>query len=971
MERDSGRTDLIGDERRATTMSIAPVNILLVEDHPGDAQRCREMLEAAQLEFSLRHADRVFAAIEAIRHEPPDVILLDLFLPDSEGLDTVRRVHDAAARVPIVVMTADGDEVLAMKAIQAGAQEYLIKGSPSSESLVRCIRYSIERKRSEEQFRCLVEAATDAVVVSDAKGTITLWNRASEAIFGYTAAEALGQPLTLIMPSEFHGQAFERAAATAQGGLPGGGTVGLTVRRKDGGEVPVELSLATWTTGQGRFVAGILRDVSEHRQAQESNRQRALLEARAEALAQAKEAAESANRGKSEFLATMSHELRTPLNGIIGMTELLLGTELDERQRRYAWLAKTSGSALLGLINDILDFSKIEAGRVELEMVTFDLRHVIELIADSFSSQASGKGLTLTASVHPHAPSQVRGDLGRLQQVMRNLVSNAIKFTDSGQVFIRAAPEHETPATVTLRVSVSDTGIGIPLERRDRLFKPFSQVDASTTRRYGGTGLGLAICKRLLDLMGGQIGVESEPGRGSTFWFTVVLQRAGAQPRECVADLRALNILVVDDDATNRLVLQVQLSAWGFDNDGAPDAGRALAMLQERAASGRPFNLAFLKMHVAGQSALDLAGSIKADASIQDTVMVLLAARGEGDVEALMTAGFSACLNMPARPWQVLDAVVEAVTCARARPPDTRSEMRPAGGLPDGRGPNASRGRILLVEDHEISQEVAVAFLHRGGYDCEVAANGRAAFDAVQGRQFDLVLMDCQMPEVDGFEASRLIRRWEAHHTAQGRHLNRLPIIALTANAIKGDRERCLEAGMDDYLAKPLDPDRLLAMIEARLRSGREPQVCAAGVPEARRAAPGESPPIDAARLRDRWAGYWGIIDRMLRKFEAQARGDFEQIVRSTAAGDAKHVALLAHGLKGAAGYVAADRLREAAERLEAMARCGNLGGAERCAEKLGQELRTCLDYLPSLLAAPEHDAHAVQEVAHAGADRG
>ncbi|MFH1153527.1 MAG: PAS domain S-box protein [Pseudomonadota bacterium] len=783
---------------------------------------------------------------------------------------------------------------------------------------------------SREKLRAVMETIVDPVIVYDTQGKVTYLNPGFTRVFGWSADEVLGRRIDFVPEEELTNT--QQALAQV---LSGEALSGFESRRKtsSGAVIAVRIGAALLLDPNG-LPSGIvvnIHDITREKKTQdELSQMNQELEKAIQNANMLASRAESATEAKSSFLANMSHEIRTPLNGVIGMTGLLLDTDLTRDQRHCATVVKNSGEALLRVINDILDFSKIEAGKLEIETIDFDLRSLLDDFASMMSLRIQQKNVEFVCAVAPEVPALLQGDPGRLRQILTNLVGNAVKFTEKGEISVLTHLEKESPRDVTLLFSVKDTGIGIPENKQGILFQSFSQADASTTRKYGGTGLGLAISKKLSEIMGGEIGLNSSPGKGSEFWFTACFQKQKEAPHPVMPmqkhDLKGVHILVVDDNDTNREILQRQLGSWGCRVTEAMDGQDALRQLHKARDGNDPFGIAILDMQMPGMDGMSLGSAIKADDKLKEVHMVMMTSIGQaGDARRFEKAGFAAYLIKPVGYSDLLDCLTTLVSCG-ARPEQetailTRHSIR-----------ELQRGniRILLAEDNIVNQQVARGILKKFGFTgVHTVLNGSEAVKAVEGSDFDLVLMDVQMPEMDGFEATRNIRRIELESGRQ-----RMPVIAMTAHAMAKDRDLCIVAGMDDYLTKPIDPRLLSEALDRWLPKKKTPPPAPGSVPgkpEAQKTNAEKNLTVfDKIALLGRLMGDEELLGIIIRTFLDDAPRQIAALRQCISEKNTQGAGKQGHQLKGASGNVGGDALRKIASEVESAGKDGNQDELDR-----------------------------------------
>ncbi len=787
--------------------------------------------------------------------------------------------------------------------------------------------------RQKKFFESLVINNPAAIIVLDEKERIASCNPAFEKLFGYTQDEIVEANLDSLITTD---ATLQEASQYTQQALTGETIHGIGKRRrKDGNLVDVEILAVPVMVGEHKVGAlAIYHDITE--------------------LFNARQEAEDANRAKSEFLANMSHEIRTPMNGVIGMLELALDTNLTDEQREYLNISLQSAEALLALINDILDFSKIEAKKMELEIISFNLRTTVEDAAATLAQRAQDKGLELACLIHPDLASELRGDPGRIRQIIINLVGNAIKFTHQGEVVIRAEPVSETATHATIYFSIQDTGIGILAERQQSVFERFTQADGSTTRKYGGSGLGLTICKQLVEAMGGEIGVQSSPGMGSTFWFQLTFEKQPLEKRGTAplilqpVNLAGMRILGVDDNATNRTILTKTVEGFGCRVDTVASGSKSIEILRNALRNGDPYQVVLLDMQMPGMDGEQIVRAIKGDPGLKDVRIIVMTSIGQrGDASHMEALGCSGYLLKPVRQQMLYQALEAVLGRGEGEEPAIVTRHMLA------EQKQHTNQRILVAEDNPINQKLASILLNKAGYFVDSVENGRQVIEKAKEGKYNAILMDVQMPEMDGFEATRRIREWEAGSQ------QRIPIIAMTAHAMKGDRGRCLAAGMDDYVPKPLEIRILLSVLDRWLEPSEVADVLPVRSDDPIAASsPFVTPPIepslplidelpmDIERALERFGDDRPFLYEMSRDYVAGFPDRIKDLRTALEARNANDFSRHAHNLKGVSANFSAAPVTKICTELETLGREDDLTSAPGLLDRLEFETRRLVKFL-------------------------
>ncbi len=817
-------------------------------------------------------------------------------------------------------------------------------------------RAEAQLRKSEEKFRSLFEDSKDAIYISTPDGKMVDINQAGVELFGYDSKKEL---LKSDIVKDLYVNPEERKKLKQQ--LESAGYVKdleVALKMKDGNKIIVQITATVERDDDGTIISyrGILRNVTDKKESEKrlkeymrelksaknkAEKQAKKLNAQTIELVQARESALEASRLKSEFVANMSHEIRTPLNGIIGMTGMLNDTQCTPEQNEYIDIIHKSSESLLTIVNNILDFSKIEAGKLSLECEEFDVRLVVEEALELLAHKAFEKGIEVGCLVYAEVPTRVKGDVGRLHQILTNLVGNAVKFTEEGEVIVRVSVERETDSKVRLLFTVNDTGIGISEENRQKLFQPFTQADGSSTRKYGGTGLGLVIAKQLVEMMNGKIGVESEPGKGSTFWFSAEfeIQRKKPEPELIpLEELDGLRVLTVDDNETNREIIHYQVTSWGMRNTKAKNATEALQFLRQAVEENDPYDLIILDMQMPEMDGIQLARLIKANGEFPDVRIIMLTSIGHQMIENIKQAGIEKSLTKPVRQSELYNCIT--VVLGKSLQLKEFQGSKTIQTFANKRKLKKDRMRILVVEDNPNNQKVAALMIRKLGHRPDIACNGKEAIDILKYIKYDMILMDCHMPEMDGFEATSEIRQREKE-----KKYDRALIVAMTANALQGDREKCIATGMNDYIAKPVRIDVLENIIEKWKQSGE-------GRKQIGKDRNNDNLVIDRRRLEEirelSEDDDHDLFGEMIQTFIKDSHRKMNELKESIKSGDSKKLREIGHFLKGSCSNLGIITMANICSDIENLGKAGKIAGAVELFQMLEREFKKVRNILES-----------------------
>ncbi len=882
--------------------------------------------------------------IEKVEELNPDLVLIDIALKgEMDGIETAETICSCFG-IPVIFLISNADEerfdcaeaTIPFCSIYEPFQDRDLKTNIELSLYMakvdaECRQAKVALQESEQRFMDVLQASSDAILLIDGE-TFVDCNEATVRMLEYSNRDEflMTHPSVLSPPTQPDGRSsLEKADEMIRIALNKGFHSFEWMHRKASGkDFPVEVTLTPIKYKGKKILHCLWKDFAERKEGE------AALEKAIKSSKQMALKAETANIAKSEFLANMSHEIRTPMNGVIGMTDLLLNTDLTEQQYHYVEIIQKSSDFLLMIINDILDFSKIEAGKYDLEIIDFDLLSMLEDMNDILAVKAHDKGLEYICRIEPDVPLLVSGDPGRIRQILVNLVGNAIKFTFEGEIKIQVShiqdKELEDDNQVLLLFGVTDTGIGIPSDKIDALFDAFTQTDTSTIRKFGGTGLGLSISKRLAAMMGGQVGVKSKMGKGSTFWFTAILKKRDVERqliREFAGDIKDTKILIVDDNATNRQVLKEQLVSWRYLPDEAPDAMAAMEMLYEAKLGNNPYSIAILDMQMSEMDGEILGRKIKSDPFLKDTVLILMTSIGKrGDAAHFEEIGFSAYFSKPFKRSQLYNAL--AIVLGKT---PIESDKKPKSIITKHyiSEDRKRRYRILLAEDFPINQEVALSMLNKFGFSADVVENGKKAIEALEKKPYDLVLMDIQMPEMDGLEATQMIRDQASNVLDHD-----ITVIAMTAHAMKGDKQKCFDAGMNGYIAKPVESDALYELLREHMHCKDDSvdqstaQIEHAFVekkPDEKQEEIQKIRIFNEDELMNRLGGNKELFNKVLNLFFEIMPHENDTLKQLLTGNDVEQIKCQAHKIKGSFANISAHALHDIALEIETSAKQNNI----------------------------------------------